>query len=467
MVTSIPSDPPTRTSAPAHPAGPGRFVVRAVGGPHTGDHYELHGSRVRHGGRGLHGNDISLPRDELVSRVHFSLELKPAGLLLRDQSSRNGVFVGAARVAEAVLDAGSVFRAGDSELQLAVVDPDAVPLSDSDHFADLYGWSPVMRGLFARLERIAAVPTGTLPLLITGATGTGKELVARGLHDRSARAGKPFVVLNCTALPPHLADAIVFGYSRGAFSGAITSRPGVFEDADGGTLFIDELGELPLDLQSKLLRVLDRREVSRFDEPARVRKVDVRIISATNRDLAAMVQARLFRQDLFYRVLGAHIALPDLHLRDDDAVRLAERFVGEHCRQLGVVTKTLATATRQAIRDARWPGNVRELALAIQRAVESTDGDLIPPTALGLPAVDPPAEPDLEPQFTRTWDAARTAFQAEYLRRLVERVGTPHGWINEAARQAAMDRSGLVKALKRHGLFPRRDDDDTGEDTLL
>ena len=456
MVTPIHNDPPTRTSSPNQPR-PGKFLIRAVGGPHAGDHYELHDQRVVQGGRGLQCNDIVLPRDELVSRIHFSLEVQPAGFVLRDLDSRNGVFVGGARVPRALLEPGSVFRAGDSELQLTAVD--AAPQSDSDHFGDLYGWSPVMRALFARLERLAAAPGSTLPLLITGATGTGKELVARGIHDRSARAGGPFVVLDCTALPPHLADAIVFGYSRGAFSGAHSSHPGVFEEADGGTLLIDELGELPLDLQSKLLRVLDRREVSRFDDPARVRKFDVRIISATNRDLEQMVTDRQFRQDLFYRVLGKHIALPTLGERDDDAVRLAERFVAAHCERLEAPPKSLTAAARQAIREASWPGNVRELAFVVQRAVESTDAEAIDVDALGLrpPADVPPA--DLAAPLRLKWRPAQTAFQAAYLRNLMKRTGTGHGWINDAADQAGMDRTGLVKALKRLGLHRNQDDD--------
>src|SRR5690606_28449165 len=155
---------------------------------------------------------------------------------------------------------------------------------------------------------------------VTGETGTGKELVARGLHDRSARASGPFIVLDCTAIPRELADAIVFGHTRGAFSGAVSDRAGVFELADGGTLFLDELVERRLELQAKLLRVLDRGEVCRFNEQNRTRKVNARVISATNRDLRAMVDEGRFREDLYFRVYGKHIELPSLRERGGDVV---------------------------------------------------------------------------------------------------------------------------------------------------
>lgn len=459
MDTAIRTEPPTAPIAAHRSRRPGRYVVRAVGGPHLGEHYELHEDRLVRGGRGVEANDIVLTRDTLVSRVHFSLEMRTDGLVLRDLDSRNGVYVGAARVPEATLPPGAVFKAGDSALQLASLDDEPAPLSTSDHFGDLHGWSPVMRALFARLERIAAVAHSTLPLLITGATGTGKELVARGLHARSSRAGGPFIVLDCTALPPNLADAIVFGYSRGAFSGALADHAGVFEAADGGTLFIDELGELPLDVQAKLLRVLDRREVSRFDDRTRVRKVDVRLVCATNRDLQHMVLARTFREDLYYRVLGQHVVLPALHERDDDAVRLADRFVATHCERLGIPRKTLSARARQAVHAAPWPGNVRELLLAIQRAVEASDRDTIEARDLAVPHTTA-ASTDLALPLRLPWERAQEAFQTVYLRNLLQRVGSVHGWINAAAAQAGMDRSGLVKALKRLGLYDRKPDPD-------
>jgi transcriptional regulator with GAF, ATPase, and Fis domain len=261
-------------------------------------------------------------------------------------------------------------------------------------------------------------------------------------------------VLDCTALPRELADAIVFGHTRGAFSGAVGEHAGVFEQADGGTLFIDELGELPLELQAKLLRVLDRGEVCRFNEQHRVRKVDVRVISATNRDLRRMIAEGRFREDLFFRVLGKHVQLPSLRERGDDVILLAERFLAGMSAQLGV-TRRLNGAAREALRAATWPGNVRHLKKVIECAAQLASSDLLDARDLHLEAAGGPPRGafDASPLFLLTWEEAQAEFQRDYIKALMQRVGSRRGWINRAAALAGMDRSGFVKALKRLGLY--------------
>lgn len=458
-------DSPTRTvNAGAPPPSYqrlGRVHLMVLSGPEAGRSFQvlLTRERLLRGGRSATA-DIVL-QDDLISGLHFSLEFQPAAIVLRDLGSTNGVFVRGVRVREALIDLDAAFQVGQTTLQLVSADKVQVLLSTSDHFGDLFGWCPVMRELFAELERVAALPTSTLPVLVTGDTGTGKELVARGLHDRSARARGPFIVLDCTAIPPNLADSLVFGYTRGAFSGAEADKAGVFEMAHGGTLFIDELGELPLEVQAKLLRVLDRGEVSRFNEQSRVRKVDVRVISATNRDLRRMVAEGRFREDLFFRVYGKHIALPALRERGDDVLLLSDRFLHTACARLGIPQKHLTPAARNALLAASWDGNVRQLVKVIECAAQLTAGDSIDLKDLSLEPVGAARQGGETTHllFQKPWEEAQNGFQREYIKALMQRVGTRRGWINHAAALAGMDRSGFVRALKRLDLYRNQIDD--------
>ncbi len=433
----------------------GRVTVRVLSGVQAGREFTVPVSRGRllRGGRNAI-NDLVLS-DDLISGLHFSIEFEPEAIVLRDVGSTNGVFVNGVRVREAVIELDAVFRVGQTSLQVTRADQVEVPLSQRDHFGELYGWSAAMRELFAELDRVAAMPSSLLPVLVTGETGTGKELVARGLHDRSARARGPFIVLDCTAIPRELADAIVFGHTRGAFSGAVGERAGVFELADGGTLFIDELGEMPLDLQAKLLRVLDRGEVCRFNEQERTRKVDVRVISATNRDLRGMVAEGKFREDLYFRVYGKHIELPGLRERGEDVVLLADRFLRGICAELRVTRKRLSQAACTALLAAPWPGNVRQLRKVIECAAQLTDQEEIDVGDLDLDTSGSARRPSLQRDalFGMRWEEAQANFQREYIKALMQRVGTRRGWINHAAALAGMDRSGLTKALKRLELY--------------
>ena len=226
-----------------------------------------------------------------------------------------------------------------------------------------------MRELYRQIERVAHTP---LDILILGETGTGKELVARTLHSYSGRPG-PFVVLDCTALPPSLAEGIIFGFRRGAFTGADRHQEGIFEAASGGTIFIDEVGELPLELQVKLLRVLDTRETSRLGEPGVTRKVDVRVVSATHRDLRAFVAEGSFREDLYYRLARCVLQTPPLRERGEDVVEIAEYFL-ENLRLAHGVDARLGDAAKARLRAHAWPGNVRELRNAVELAAHVQGG---------------------------------------------------------------------------------------------
>jgi transcriptional regulator with GAF, ATPase, and Fis domain len=231
---------------------------------------------------------------------------------------------------------------------------------------------PIQRALdLAR--QVAPVDT---TVLILGESGTGKELLARSIHDGSTRADKPFVAVNCSALPENLQEAELFGFMKGAFTGAIRDSQGLFEAAHGGTLFLDEVGDLSSSAQTKILRALQEGEIKRLGE-TQVRKVDVRVLAATHRDLQAMIQERTFRDDLFYRLSVVTILLPPLRDRGDDALLLAKHFAGEYARQFSKPLQGLSRAATCAIAAYRWPGNVRELQNAVQRGVILAQGDRV------------------------------------------------------------------------------------------
>jgi DNA-binding NtrC family response regulator len=237
----------------------------------------------------------------------------------------------------------------------------------------ILGTSPAIRKAIDLGKVVAPVDT---TVLILGESGTGKELLARMIHERSARAGKPFVAVNCSALPENLQEAELFGFTRGAFTGAVNDSQGLFEAAAGGTLFLDEIGDLAASAQTKILRALQEGEIKRLGDP-RVRKVDVRVLAATHRDLEAMMRGRGFRDDLYYRLSVVTIDLPPLRERGDDALLLAKHFAGVYAEQFSKEIRGLARAAKCAVAAYHWPGNVRELQNAIQRGVILTQGDQV------------------------------------------------------------------------------------------
>lgn len=235
----------------------------------------------------------------------------------------------------------------------------------------MIGESEVMRKVYRLIRMVARRET---TVLICGATGTGKELVARSLHLLSARSHRPYVVLNCAAIPEALLESELFGYGKGAFTGASQACGGRILAAQGGTLFLDEIGDLPLGLQAKLLRFLDQKEIQRLGG-AEVVRVDVRVVAATNADLEAKVRQGMFRRDLYYRLSIFPVQLPSLEARRGDVVPLAEYFLARAAAEMGTTTRLLSTDARRALQNHGWPGNVRELQHVMERAVILADGN--------------------------------------------------------------------------------------------
>src|SRR4051812_5666912 len=299
--------------------------------------------------------------DRQVSRRHAAIEVVAGVLQLTDLRSTNGTRVNGLRVGKVFLTGGETIQIGET---LLVVErgskaPQLAP-SFARRFGGVLGGSREMRRLYPLCARLAA---STVPLVIEGETGTGKEMLAESIHAEGPRADGPFIVFDCTAVAPGLVEAELFGHERGAFTGAVASHRGVFEQAHGGTLMIDEIGDLDLHLQPKLLRAIERSEVRRVGGEKTIR-VDVRIIAATRRDLDREIEAGRFRDDLFHRLAVARIELPPLRDRRGDVAELCVAF----CRELGADSAELLRSELFARWQAyRWPGNVRELRNAVMR----------------------------------------------------------------------------------------------------
>ncbi|MFZ5479802.1 MAG: sigma 54-interacting transcriptional regulator [Myxococcota bacterium] len=424
-----------------------RARLACVEGVDAGTTWRIDRDLVRIGSKA--GADVVL-RDPTVSRVHAEILRVAQGTLLRDLESTNGIFVGNVRVREVFLDPDTRFRIGNTAL-VYVPDDDVIEIvpSRSSQVGDMFGESVAIREVFGVLERVA--PTD-VTVLFHGETGTGKELAARALHAQSRRADGPFVVFDCSAVAEQLIESELFGHERGAFTGALAARPGVFEAADGGTLFIDEIGELPLALQPRLLRVLEQREVRRVgsNQP---RTVDLRIVAATNRNLRDEAAAGRFREDLYYRLAVVEARLPPLRERLDDVPRLAAHLLARAGAQV-----RLAPDVEALFAQYWWPGNVRELNNVLMRAVPFCDGDVIGIDALppamrapqrrGEPAV--PVLPDVTGMPLKdAKELLLTAFERQYLVDLMERH---RGNITRAARAADMDPRSISRMLKKHGI---------------
>ena len=305
------------------------------------------------------GADCDLVLDDpQVSRTHCRLELSERGIVLRDLASKNGTFVRDLAVAELLLPLSVAVTIGSSRLQVHVEGaPSVVPLSLGASFGAAVGGSVPMRALFAQLER-AAVTDATI--LLIGETGTGKELLARAIHDASPRRDGPFEVLDCAAVSPELVEAELFGWTRGAFTGAVETRQGVLARASGGTLLVDELGELPLALQPKLLRALEARHYKPVGASEWL-PFDARIVCATHRDLRTSVKDGSFREDLYYRVAMVEARVPALRERKQDIPLLVERMLAPR------TLDDLPPGAMALLLSHDWPGNVRELMNAVTR----------------------------------------------------------------------------------------------------
>jgi transcriptional regulator with GAF, ATPase, and Fis domain len=336
------------------------FVLTVVEGADKGASFTIAGS---HPSRVLVGSGPACElrlRDREVSRRHIALEPSGRRLRITDVGSTNGTFVDGVAIVEVFLRGGEIVRLGSTAIQVGdapVTTQSTLPVQAS--FGAMAGASTEMRRLYPLCERLAQ---STVTVIIEGETGTGKEVLAEALHDQGPRAAGPFVVFDCTAVPSNLVESELFGHERGAFTGAVSSRKGVFEQAHGGTLLIDEIGDLELSLQPKLLRALERSEVRRVggDRPI---KVDVRVLAATRRDLDHEVQAGRFRDDLFHRLAVARIELPPLRRRGGDVPLLARHF----WLALGGDERALSGDLLLRWQDYAWPGNVRELRNTVAR----------------------------------------------------------------------------------------------------
>jgi PAS domain S-box-containing protein len=297
-------------------------------------------------------------------------------------------------------------------------------IKSAHNFDEIVGRSPALVSVLQRVSKVAGTDS---TVLITGETGTGKELVARAVHGASPRRGRPIIKLNCAALPSGLVESELFGHEKGAFTGAVARKPGRFELADGGTLFLDEVGELPLETQAKLLRVLQERELERVGGTSAV-KVDVRVIAATNRDLARMVKDGKFREDLFYRLNVFPVRLPALRERAADVPLLVRFFVAKYAARLGKRIEVIHPDTLDALTAYPWPGNIRELENVIERAVILTDGPEleIDPDVLPAAGVTPEAAPG-DP------GKSLVAVERDHILGVLEQAG----WVIEGAGGAA------------------------------
>ena len=425
-------------------------VERESGRPETRS-VTVDGERVRIGSHP--SNDLVLA-DPSVSRFHFHLLKEKNAWRVRDTGSTNGTSIQGVRFHDAELPSPeAVFELGDSRVRVTEVASLAqVELLDQPTFGELYGRSLAMQKLFAMLERVAAHDTN---VLIEGESGTGKELVATEIVKRSSRARKPFVVVDCGAISPNLIESELFGHVRGAFTGADRDRMGAFEAAQGGTVFLDEIGELPLEMQPKLLRALEAREVRRLGE-THTRKVDVRVVAATNRQLEREVNQGRFREDLFFRLSVVTLRIPPLRERPEDIELLVNVFLDALD-----ATKHAHLFTRELLDNLSvhpWPGNVRELRNYVERTIvlQSTEVPVAARASGDEPSETPRSDvrhPDLTLSFRDAKERVLAEFEVAYLTALLDWA---QGNVSRAARKAKMDRMNLHRLVQRYGLRESR-----------
>jgi DNA-binding NtrC family response regulator len=425
-----------------------RCRLQVSAGPHEGLTLVSDKERLRCGAHA--SNDLVLAEDRSVSRHHFEVVTTERGWLLVDLNSTNGTFLEGQRVERAYLSPGARVRAGGSTLVFSPIDEEVTVEPDGEgELGGLVGQSVRMRQVFALIKKIAPLDVS---VIVGGETGTGKELVARAIHERSARAKGPLVVLDCGAIPPHLIESELFGHEKGAFTGAVAERPGAFERAHGGTIFLDELGELRLDLQPKLLRVLENREVRRVGGND-VLEVDVRVIAATNRDLVKEIAAGHFREDLFFRLSVIHLQLPPLRERLEDIPLILKRALADPEVLARQGKKHISAEAMALLLAYPWPGNVRELVNVLSHVLAFSEGEQVRPEHLPARVQGQARELPLPFNEHLTFKDAKEQllenFEREYIHRVLSRC---EGNLSRAARESGLHRKSIERLVKKYHL---------------
>ena len=419
-----------------------RLRLRVVDGAGAGRTFDSTGEKTSIGSHPL--NDVLLD-ERTVSRFHCELLVDEKAVWVKDLGSRNGTIVDGVTVKEAALRNGSLIQLGRVGLRFELSgETNKLQLSDDPRFGSLVGTSVHARMSFALMERAAA---SDVTVLLEGETGTGKSQAAESIHRNSSRGEHPFLVVDCGALPPNLLESELFGHEKGAFTGALNRRVGVFEEARGGTVFLDEIGELPLELQPKLLRVLEAREIKRLGTNTQT-PVDVRIICATNRDLRGEVNAGRFRSDLYFRLAVVKIPLPPLRQRSEDIPLIVDKLLSGLGCDARVKTSLMEPGFIAQLQRTAWPGNIRELRNHLERCVVLQE-TLLP--GQGEDGGSPPSEGGISIDARVPYPEARRraldAFEREYVEKLLHLHG---GKVSQAAASADIDRVHLYRLIKRH-----------------
>jgi DNA-binding NtrC family response regulator len=421
----------------------GSFVV--IKGPDRGEAVPLRDQPVYFGSAPT--CDLVLT-DKTVSRRHLMAVREGQDVILRDQGSTNGSFIQGSRFKEITIGYGAEVKVGRTLLKYLpeeeVVEPE---VSDSDIFGSMVGRNVKMRRMFKLLEDVAK---NDATVLIEGETGTGKELIAEEVHNHSLRTNGPFIVFDCGAVPRELIESSLFGHMKGSFTGAIADRKGAFAEAHGGTIFLDEIGELPLELQPTLLRALDKKAVRRVGANT-YEKVDVRIVAATNRDLRAEIANKTFREDLYYRLAVIRVTTPPLRERGDDIKILVEHFIKAFSsgRTLTISPEDMARLQRHS-----WPGNVRELRNVMERACVLSRGDTVNIDDAFTEQAAPALGIRTDLPFKEAKGQLVELFEREYIVDLMRRHKMN---LSAAAREAQIDRKHLRELIRKYGLDPRGD----------
>jgi DNA-binding NtrC family response regulator len=426
-----------------------RVRLTAVSGPDQGRELVTERERIR---LGSHPTCDIVLNDRTVSRYHAEIQFTEKGYLLVDLESTNGTFLEGRRIERAYLSPGAALKVGSSVISFNAVDEEiAVEADREGKLGDMIGRSMRMRQIFGLIKKIAPMD---VTVMITGETGTGKELAARAIHELSPRSKGPFVVLDCGAIPPNLIESELFGHEKGAFTGADRSRPGAFERADGGTIFLDELGELSLELQPRLLRVLEQREVRRVGANS-VREIDVRVVAATNRDLQREIQAGNFREDLFFRLSVINIGLPALRERRDDIPVLVRRLLRDPQVAARHGQKRFSEQAMSVLMTYDWPGNVRELVNVVQHVLTFADGEVIDVSDLPARFLEESPQAggglmvDDNLSFKEAKESLLESFEREYIANILRQCD---GNISEAARRSGLHRKSIERLAKKYEL---------------